>query len=200
MKTSTCILFSAAALAATCLAAPDAGAESLRLHLGEADGNRATARAFRIGLDGYVGTVPDAAGGHELIAPGSLHLAFTLSDHLAIGLGSIGVANADNVEGERWAIGAGPFVEGFTFLGERLQPFAQVGVPMQWRFAGEADDAFGIAPYASAGARYWLTDWFTLGAESRLHVVASEGYLLQRRILPQGALAWTAGLNLDFHF
>ena len=192
----------AAACAALALGSSAAGAESLRYDLGEHGQSRASARPFRIGITGQIGTVPGPGddGGHHVVVPSELHVGYTLGRNLTIGIGALSFAGADTVGDHRWSLGGGPFVEGFTFLGERFQPFAQVGVPLQVRWSSDDDSAVGVAPYASVGARYWLTDFFTLGASTRVSLVASNHWLVEDRVLPQLAVPWTAGIDADFHF
>jgi len=192
----------AAICAALTLGSTAAAADSLRFDLGARPRNRATVRPFRIGLGGQFGTVPgpDGDADYEPIVPGELHLGYTLGSHVAVGLGGLAFAGAATVGATRWAVSGGPFVEGFTFLGDRVQPYAQIGVPVQVRFSGDEDAALGVLPYAAFGVRWWLTDFFTLGASTRVSVVASEHFLVQDRVLPQLAVPWTAGLDVDFHF
>ncbi len=186
--------------AALALASSAASAETLTMHLGDGFQNRATSRPVHIGRSGSFGTVPEPAGEYGVLIPGELQLGYTVGRNVTVGLSGLSLATADTVGGTRWAMSGGPYVEAFTFWGDRFQPYAQIGLPLQVRFEGNEDTELGLAPYASAGARMWLADFFTLGAETRVQIVATDHFLLQERVLPELAVPWTAGLTANFHF
>lgn len=176
-----------------------AGAESLVVYLGDENGNRATDNPFQIGLGLQMGSTPDAEDGEEFLGLGDLTLGYTLSEHFTIGASNIAFAQATTANSERYAISAGPYGELFTFFSEGVQPYAQLGVPLQLRFGGDLDEKVGVAPYAAAGMRFWATTFLTLGVETRVALVATDAWLAQGRVLPQLAVPWTAGANLGFH-
>lgn len=188
----------AAALLAICGAARGAGAETLGITLGESGQNHATLRPLTLGFGAFVGSAPRGEDGHDLLVPTELRVGYTVSRHVAFGIDQLSFACADVASGNRWAITAAPFVEAFTFLGERVQPYAQLGLATQWRFGADLDHRFGLAPTLAAGARYWFAGWFALGAEARSQLVVSDAFLLQERVLPNGAIPTTFGLTADF--
>jgi hypothetical protein len=156
-------------------------------------------RPWSIGLAGQVTTVPQEPDGREAIGFGGLRVGYALGEHLALGVTDVGLANAGALRGDRWGFGLGPYAELGTFASESVQLFGQLGAPLQLRWGGDADDEAGLAPFAGAGARFWLGSGFSITLEARAQVVASRAYLAMGRVLPQGAAAVSGGLGIDFH-
>jgi hypothetical protein len=96
------------------------------------------------------------------------------------------------------AISAGPFVEAFWFPRRWLQPFGQLGLPLEVRWQG-ATAGFAVAAYAGTGVRFWVSDRWSLGAAVRLMVVASNGFVVWNEDLPPGSVSFAAGLEVAAH-
>lgn len=122
--------------------------------------------------------------------------AYALAPWLTVGLNHVGVGVARVLRGDRIAITGGLYVELHYFFGDRLDPFAQVGVPLQLRLGSDIETRFGAAPYVGGGLRYWVTDIAALGALTRLHYAFTE-YLLLNRVVPREAVIWMFGIATE---
>ena len=165
-----------------------------------APANLALARPFQLGL-GILGGAASTASGVQgywylgmdilgTIAPG-VRLGVT---RLSVGLGF------SNVESFIFSLQGTPTLELFAFVDPRVQVYGQVGVALQGRAqTAVREGLFQVAGFLGGGVRFWLTDWFTLGAQIGLHVVATDAFLMGDVALPQGSVAGSAGLTVGFH-
>ncbi len=161
--------------------------------------DRARARPFSLGFSGQLSMGPD--GNYPVVGSFGLFAAVTVARHLTVGITDLGFSGFDQGVGgdTRFALSGGPFVEGYLFPRPWLQPFAQVGLPLQARFGGGISTTYGVQPFLAAGLRFWLGSRFTIGINSRLGVVTGDGYFSQQVVLPSDAVVWSGGLELGGH-
>jgi hypothetical protein len=150
--------------------------------------NRALAHRLTLGVEGF-GTANQRGYGY-----GGFTLAYTASAHIAAGVNNLTWAGVNGLN----SVSAGPFVEAFWFPRRWLQPFGQVGVPLQVRWRGAAA-GFGASVYAGTGVRFWIGQRMSLGAAVRLMVVASNAYLVWAEDLSKGTVSFAGGLEVAGH-
>lgn len=161
--------------------------------------DRASAHPFTAGLDVYFGPGSLPSDAPSVVFAPSLQLAYTPAPHVTVGANNISAAFRAAPDGAKTAFSAGPFAEVYSFVGGTTQWYGQLGIPVQIR-PGASADPVGFAPYAGLGVRFWVAPTFSLGLGTRLHVAGSRYYQLGNAVLAQGDVAWTSGLNFDFHF
>lgn len=130
----------------------------------------------------------------------SLAVSRELRPGLRLGANHISLGTSTLLEGTRAAVLAGPYVEGYLQPSGPWEPFAGAGLPLQLRWGGGLDAGVGVAAYFGAGFRYRVAPEFLVGLEARLTRVLTEAFLFTPRMLPQGALPFSAGAALGFTF
>ncbi len=152
-----------------------------------------------LGLSGLLGAREDARGGFVPTWASGVDGSVVVSPILAVGIRRLGVSFAQSAGGERFAIGGSPMLEVRFPLLSAFTVYSQVGVALQARFGSEQGNRAGIAPFLSAGVRFFPTDWFSVAVESVMHITASEGFLLGHEVIPQGGLILQGGLAFAVH-
>jgi hypothetical protein len=158
-------------------------------------------RRLRIGLETHgalgLGHKPESL---TVIGTGGLDVGINPTSFLTVGVGGIGLAMASLGVGDRWAMNATPYVEGFVFFGRHVQPYVQLGLPAQMRFGAGLPQQLGLAGYAGTGCRIWFGSRFSVGPVVRLHHVFTDGFLVSGQVLPGGTQLLTAGVDTHVHF
>lgn len=161
----------------------------------------ASRRPFRLGL-GLLGGAASTATGVEGYGYFGVDLMGTVHPHLAVGVTRLSLGPGfSNIESFIFSLQGTPTLEAFVFVDPRVQLYAQVGVALQGRAQTNAREGhFQAAAFVGAGARFWLTDWLTIGVEIGLHVVATDAFVMGNVALPQGSIAGSGGVSLGFSF
>jgi hypothetical protein len=119
----------------------------------------------------------------------------SLRGHFSVGATDIFVApNAG-----RTVFSLGPFIEASWHLGRSLQPFGQIGVPMQGLVGGNRDAGFGAQPFLGAGIRLEIGGHTSIAFAARLATVVTDAYAAPPTELVRGTTSVTTGLELAFH-
>lgn len=162
-------------------------------------GNLAFQHPFQVGLGGSVSLVEESDDGVTAIGLGGLELGYTFLPNWSAGMTRLHLNAVDILGKTRWGWGFGAFGEVFTFPLDWLQPYGRAGLLFQHRAGADVDARFGLLPYLSGGARGWATDWFSIGLEVQLQVVAVDGFLFSSNVMPPGAVVSSISFNFDFH-
>jgi len=126
----------------------------------------------------------------------------TVHPNIRIGLSRVSIGlGASSVEGFMFSLQGTPTFELFAFVDPHVDLFAQIGVALQGQGQTALHDGiFQVAPFLGAGARFWLTDWLSLGVELGLHLVATDTFSMGGVSLPQSSVAGSLELTAGFHF
>jgi hypothetical protein len=160
----------------------------------------AEARPFTLELAHGFGGVPVRANAEPTFSFG-MGLSYRVHEHVALGVGSILIGFGGSSDGPYVSVRALPHVELFAFVDPRVQLYAQIGA----RIFGDTSTSFApggvdVALAARAGARFWLTEFLTIGVEIGIDVVLTESMRFGSSYLPQGSVVGNVGLTLGFHF
>ncbi|MGE0791514.1 MAG: hypothetical protein AB7S26_37915 [Sandaracinaceae bacterium] len=162
--------------------------------------NFAVARPLRVGLEGIVG-IADGASGVQPFGDYGLSLFGTVHEGVALGLTRVNVGvGYSSLESFIFAFSASPAIELSAFIDPRVQVWVQAGVSLQARTINGGLSPIQVAPFLAAGVRFWVTEWFTLGAQLAVHLTATDAFRMGGTDLRQLATVGTFGLSAEFHF
>ena len=126
-------------------------------------------------------------------------LAFQLTEGLSVGLRSISFGMSSAGGQVSLMFGGALYLEPSVFVDPHVQLYAQVGVRvMGFTGAGFGGDRASVLLTMRGGARFWLTDWMTLGVEAGFDLWLTESYGPAGPA--PGSVTPHFGLTLGFHF
>jgi len=163
-----------------------------------ADDAPVSERTFSMGLSGLIG-FRDGRDGLETTWTAGLDLAYRVAPWARIAVRRVTFGGAETSQGDRYAIGASPALDLSVPLGDVVEPFAEFGLGVQARLGGRSP-TFGLAPFVSAGARFHVLDWLTLGAEAALTVPATEHVLIGHELFPRASILVQMGTSIEASF
>lgn len=151
---------------------------------------------LRLGLAAHFGSVSRASSA-ELDFIGGVEVSWTPLPFFAVGARDIGGGGTS--QGDAWHFDGSPFVELALPL-SFVSIYADLGAHVQLAFGDGRDGAVaGVAPFLAGGIRFRLAREVSLGIETTIRVVATDGFFTGLYELPQLAVPWTGGLSLLFH-
>lgn len=156
---------------------------------------------FRLNFGALVGAASTPVGTRGYWHLG-MDLVGTVHPNLAVGVTRISLGfGASSIDGFIFSLQGTPTLELFGFVDPHVQVFAQLGVALQGRAQTASREGFvQVAPYLGGGTRIFPNDWFSIGVEIGLHLIATDSFLMGDVALPQGSLAGSAGLSANWHF
>ncbi len=158
----------------------------------------ASERLFSVGISGLFGA-RDGGDGPLMTWSAGVDLAYRVAPWARLGLRRTNVSFAETSQGERYAIGATPVLDLSVPLGDVVEPFAELGVSVQARLGGRSP-SFGLAPVVSAGTRFHVIDWLSLGAEVALTVPVTEHVLIGHELFPRASILVQIGASVEARF